>query len=224
MTKVLGLTAKDLEVSDDELCTFFGNTNCPPPPPVVPFVVMPPSTPATSQIPVVGSTLTTASTVNKPLTAVIVPGSAFTTAATTPSPAVIIPGSSFATAVPTLAPANLLLGTLPPVLVPAPALVVDMDSFDGIVPIFDLKATDKLPDRLTCQGILAAGTAASALTAKDLESWSSKQLLNCLEVLGSIEASRETKKDIWNLIKNNMVRYYLSHSRIALQGVRLTSF
>ena len=214
MTKVLGLTAKDLEVSDDELCTFLGNTNCPPPPPVVP-VVLPPSTPATSQIPVVGSTLTTASTVNKPAPAVIVPGSAFTTAATTPGPAVIIPvpaviipGSAFATAVTTPAPANLLLGTTPPVLVPAPALVFDMDSFDGIVPIFDLKATDKLPDRLTCQGILAAGTAASALMAKDLESWSSKQLLNCLEVLGSIEASRETKKDIWNLIKINMVRYF----------------
>ena len=165
MTKVLSLTAKDLDVTDEELCNFLGNKDCSTP-------VTLPSTPATTSKPVASSS----AAVTTPTTAITKPATTVTTPATTAA-----------------AP------------VPPPALVIDFDSFDGTVPIFDLKATDKLPERLTCHGILAAGTAASALKAKDLESWSSKQILNCIEVLGSIELSRETKKEIWNLIQSKMV-------------------
>ncbi len=172
MTKVLGLTGKDLEVTDQELCDFLGNKNCSTPAPIKQFVTLPPTTPSTSIKP---STVTVAPSVTTPAaTVTMLPA---TTPATTAA-----------------APVSL------------PALVFNFESYDGVVPIFELKATDKLPEKLTCHGILAAGAAASALKAKDLEAWSSKQVVNCMEVLGSIDASRDTKLEIWNLIKTKMVR------------------
>ena len=47
--------------------------------------------------------------------------------------------------------------------------------------------TFNYPDKITCHGLMASGVAASALEASDLESWTSDEVLNCLEVLGMIE-------------------------------------
>jgi hypothetical protein len=104
------------------------------------------------------------------------------------------------TAVVTTSPSTVATTAAPP-----PPLVIEVSSWDGMVPTFDLRATDVLPSKLTCHGIIAAGPAATALTAKDLESWSQRQLLNCIEVLGNIDWPREAKLDVWKLIVTKLV-------------------
>ncbi len=49
-----------------------------------------------------------------------------------------------------------------------PVLQITVDRWDKLVPMIDLRPTDVLPTSVTCHGILAAGTAASALRASDL--------------------------------------------------------
>lgn len=58
-----------------------------------------------------------------------------------------------------------------------------------------------LPKEFTCHGVKAAGNAARALKPQDLESWSAKELENCIEVLGNIQWPLPTKMAVWNLIR-----------------------
>ena len=163
ISKVLGLTAQDLDLTEDVFCQFLGNLNCPPP--------TLPTTVATTKT-------------SLPSTAAVTPAAVITT------PAVTTPSTVASTAA------------------PPPPLVIDEISWDGMVPTFDLRATDVLPSKLTCHGIIAAGPAASAVTAKDLESWSQRQLLNCIEVLGKVDWPKEAKLDVWKLIVSKMVKVF----------------
>jgi hypothetical protein len=58
----------------------------------------------------------------------------------------------------------------PPQLPALPVLKITVDRWDKLVPTIDLRPTDVLPTSVTCHGVLAAGTAASALKASDLVS------------------------------------------------------
>lgn len=90
-----------------------------------------------------------------------------------------------------------------------PDLLVNVDSWSKMVPTFDLRATDVLPTAVTCHGVLAAGPAASALSASDLQSWSGSQLLNCIEVLGSIDWPLQTKSEVLKMIQSKVVTSFL---------------
>ena len=97
-----------------------------------------------------------------------------------------------------------------------PELLVNVDSWSKMVPTFDLRATDVLPTTVTCHGILAAGTAAWALGVSDLQSWSGSQLLNCIDVLGSIDWPLQTKADVLKLIISKVVRRVMTFMAVSL--------
>ena len=91
-----------------------------------------------------------------------------------------------------------------------PALNITVDSWDKTVPLFELRSSDVLPSlSVTCHGILAAASTASALKASDLESWTAKELLNCIDVLGSIDWPLDTKLEVFKLIKSKMVIIFI---------------
>jgi hypothetical protein len=176
MAKVLNLKAADLDVPEDVFCRFLGNSNCPLP------------TPPTTQTP---STAQTTTPITTSLTKrVDVTASSLPSTSAPPTP------------LPTSSPTPY---AFPSTAAPNP-LIINIDSWDGsMVPMFDLRVTDTLPVNLTCLGVIAAGPAASALKAKDLRSWSVKQILNCIEVFGMIDWPKESKLEAWKLIESKMV-------------------
>jgi len=61
--------------------------------------------------------------------------------------------------------------------------------------------TIKQPE-FSCNGIVAAGTSALSLSMNDVKNWSSEQLFNCIDVFGQIQWPYDTKKSMWNLLKD----------------------
>jgi hypothetical protein len=58
------------------------------------------------------------------------------------------------------------------------------------------------PSEFSCNGIVAAGVSAQALSVDDIKEWQATQLFNCIDVFGRVNWSYDTKKSIWNLLKD----------------------
>ena len=63
---------------------------------------------------------------------------------------------------------------------------------------FEISEIETFPEKITCDGIIAAGPASSSFSVEDLKSWTSKEILYCIDVLGKIDWTNEKKIDIWN--------------------------
>ena len=63
-----------------------------------------------------------------------------------------------------------------------------------------------IPNKISCNGILASGLASMALQAEDLESWSTNEIIDCIGILGLIEWPLETKLEVWKVIRTKLVR------------------
>lgn len=76
----------------------------------------------------------------------------------------------------------------------------------GFTPGFELlppPVNPTLPTSVTCQGIVAAGKSAVAVTPNDLRTWTSDEIYNCIDVLGNIDWPVTKKLAIWDFMRNN---------------------
>jgi hypothetical protein len=76
--------------------------------------------------------------------------------------------------------------------------------------IFDESEIETFREKITCDGIIASGPAASSFYVEELESWTPKEIMNCIDVLGSIDWTVEKKIDFWKyaiskVVENNIL-------------------